>query len=80
MKLELKHLAAYLPYQLIGLTQKRLVYLTGIDYSNELPLMWKEITGNFVGKHNLLMKTQDLNQSSGHYQTSQKRLRLMVKR
>lgn len=49
MKLELKHLTPYLPYRLTGMTQKRLLVVEGINYKNELPIIWSEIEGNFKG-------------------------------
>ena len=51
-KLELKHLAAYLPYLLEGITNNRVVIVDGIDYTKKLPIIWHEkenATSSFVG-------------------------------
>jgi len=42
-KLELKHLAPYLPYGLKGITQNRLTIMCGIKTNVQLPIIWEEI-------------------------------------
>jgi len=55
-KLELKHIAQYLPYMLTAITQNRTVEIDGIDYGKELPIIWHAIKSDMTGRCGLRLR------------------------